>query len=782
MAAHRQVSIKDFCQPLPLRSPVSKRSKLDINTSELSFGESEEEPLPESGSDSEQEESVSPDSGHTGQCSSECCADELSEPYHPRIDFALTKRKQGKQSRSFCSSWFKNYKWLSFCTSRQKAFCFYCRSAMSKGLLAWSKKADGAFITKGFDNWKKAKERFQAHEQSQAHQEACFKCRAIKEPSVAAQLASQLQKDQQQRREMFMVEISSLKYVMRQGLAVRGHQEEEGNLYQLLKCRAESIKGLEDWLHDGKYLSHDIINEIIELMAHQLLRQLLNEIRKAEWFSIIADETRDISGGEQLSISLRWVDTSYTVYEDLIGLVEVEQTDAATLAETIKDTLLRSNIQLIQCRGQAYDGASNMAGHLNGVAVRLQREEPRAHYVHCLAHSLNLCLQDCGRSCRCVRDALDLCSDLSNLVRASPKRLALFYSLRDQLAPGAPSLKPLCPTRWTVRTGALDAVLKNYSVICRELEQINEESCGEPSIKAMGLLAVMDRFATFFGLKLSLLVFTVTEQLSTTLQAKDITSQEASRAAVATKSFLHRQRSDTAFASFYHVAVKEAKDFTSEPVLPRQRKPPRRIDQGLPNHQYLSPRDYFRQQYFEVLDLLTEEMTRRFEQQSFAVLHEMERLLIDSCNGTVVQPSVDFKTMYAGDLGFDRLMIQLSMLPDLLRTANEQNHLGIKKVTSIRTVCELFNMCDFAKTMMSEVDRLLRIYLTVPVTSATAERSFSSLRRLKNYLRSTMTQRRLNHVILLHVHKQRTDEIDLYQIARDFSFKNARRKQFFGNF
>ena len=53
------------------------------------------------------------------------------------------------------------------------------------------------------------------------------------------------------------------------------------------------------------------------------------------------------------------------MYEDLIGLVEVEATHAATLASTIKDILLRVNLQLTQCRGQAYDGAANMAGHLS---------------------------------------------------------------------------------------------------------------------------------------------------------------------------------------------------------------------------------------------------------------------------------------------------------------------------------------------------------------------------------------------------------------------------------
>ena len=50
---------------------------------------------------------------------------------------------------------------------------------------------------------------------------------------------------------------------------------------------------------------------------------------------------------------------------------------------------------LDNCHGQVYDGASNMAGHLNRVATCILKEAPNAYYVHCLAHSLNFCLQDC---------------------------------------------------------------------------------------------------------------------------------------------------------------------------------------------------------------------------------------------------------------------------------------------------------------------------------------------------------------------------------------------------
>lgn len=324
-------------------------------------------------------------------------------------------------------------------------------------------------------------------------------------------------------------------------------------------------------------------------------------------------------------------------------------------------------------------------------------------HVHCMAHCLNLYLQDCSRNCCCIRDALDLTSELNSLIRASPKRLALFHQLKNDLSYNTPGLKPLCPTRWTVRTAALDAVIKNYAVICSELEQINKDSYGEPSRKASGLLALMEKFSTYYGLKLSYLVFSATEQLSKTLQSSSITAQEAFMAAAAAKRFLKRQRMESSFEYFYCTVVEESKDLTMPPILPRQKRIPARIDDGAPNHHFSTPKEHFRKQYYEVHDLLTNELERRYEQESFQIFRETEDLLIKSCNGTVIQLSQKFQRLYSEDINFDTLKIQLQMLPDIVHTANEQCHLGIKKVTSINTICEVFNSGHHTKAMLSEV-------------------------------------------------------------------------------
>ena len=89
-------------------------------------------------------------------------------------------------------------------------------------------------------------------------------------------------------------------------------------------------------------------------------------------------------------------------------------------------------LPLPQCRGQAYDGASNMSGIRNGVQALFKQEENKAIYVHCLAHNLNLCLQDVSRKCKILRNTMDFIHDLVQLIKFSPKRLTVFEKFRKE--------------------------------------------------------------------------------------------------------------------------------------------------------------------------------------------------------------------------------------------------------------------------------------------------------------------------------------------------------------
>ena len=132
--------------------------------------------------------------------------------------------------------------------------------------------------------------------------------------------------------------------------------------------------------------------------------------------------------------------------------------------------------------------------------------------------------------------------------------------------------------------------------------------------------------------------------------------------------------------------------------------------------------------------------------------------------------------LYNKDIDMRKLERQLRVLPDLLNSCPDI----ASKVTRVRTLANMLAAAPLASSMFSEVDKLVRIYLTIPVTTATGERSLSAVRCIKTYLRSTMSQQRLNNIMLLNVHKDLTDGLDLPTVARQFVDANERRRHFFG--
>ena len=168
----------------------------------------------------------------------------------------------------------------------------------------------------------------------------------------------------------------------------------------------------------------------------------------------------------------------------------------------------------------------------------------------------------------------------------------------------------MCPTRWTVRAEALDAILKQYKVIIETMEEVHSTTHDEYGLKAGGIVTTLD---TLFGLQLGHLLFGCAENTSKVLQAKDLLIQARPMSAVnVTRAFYQRQRQDDAFNVCYDSVLKGAKELEiGEPVLPRYRiKAPQRYDDGAPH-----ACSFYSQKYFEARDLLIQELHDRFGQR-----------------------------------------------------------------------------------------------------------------------------------------------------------------------
>ena len=97
-----------------------------------------------------------------------------------------------------------------------------------------------------------------------------------------------------------------------------------------------------------------------------------------------------------------------------------------------------------------------------------------------------------------------------------------------------------------------------------------------------------------------------------------------------------------------------------------------------------------------------------------------------------------------------------------------------------REITAELNKMGQSSMLLSEVCKFLKLYFVLPATVATTERSFSALRRLQTYLRSTMTSERLNAAMVLHVNKELSDNIRINKIMREFVIRCDYRKDTFG--
>ena len=89
------------------------------------------------------------------------------------------------------------------------------------------------------------------------------------------------------------------------------------------------------------------------------------------------------------------------------------------------------------------------------------------------------------------------------------------------------------------------------------------------------------------------------------------------------------------------------------------------------------------------------------------------------------------------------------------------------------------DMSNGEKALLSQVIKLVRLLLVMPATNAIGERSFSTMHRVKTYLRSTMSQKRLNLAMVLQIHKDLTDTLDLKSVCEEFISKSDYRKSTF---
>ena len=396
--------------------------------------------------------------------------------------------------------------------------------------------------------------------------------------------------------------------------------------------------------------------------------------------------------------------------------------------------------------------------------ARLKEEQDLALFVHCTAHRLNLVVQDCLDGIRPLRDSIHEVAGIIRFFRDSNTRQCCLANF------GAEStLRPLCPTRWTCSEEALSSVTRNYDAIRAALDSIAEDRSTRPEVStlASGFHRRMGTFDFLFGLELSLHLLRMTTPVMRAFQGRSQTLAANLKLAQALRDAVQAQRDQ--FDSFWLRAVETARKLgVGEPTLPRRSRPPRRLDDGAEPHQPATPADRYRPLYLEATDRLCAALDERYsgtgDEQT---LLAMERALLEADSAAIDQLALKYKTLDA-----DRLRLHCQMLHDIATTRQMPLRTLDDVVLAMRSP-ELGQL-------LPEAVQLLRLHMTCPATTCTAERSFSQLRRLKSWLRATMSQRRLNHVAVCAVYAEKLYKLSRRDLLKEFVGRSTERLNVFG--
>ncbi|XP_060868621.1 zinc finger MYM-type protein 1-like [Metopolophium dirhodum] len=264
----------------------------------------------------------------------------------------------------------------------------------------------------------------------------------------------------------------------RQELALRGHNDSgslydydninQGNFRAILKYRGDGDEYLKSILKKegrNKFICPQIQNEIISVCGDVILKKIVNQVNDSKCFTVLADETTDISVVQQLALCARYVDKNKNVNEDFFKFIPVQSLTGKNLANSILNGLMSCGVDCNYLYRQGYNGASNMAGHIQGVQAQVRAKYPKALYIHCAAHSLNFAVSTAS-NIKPIRNCLGIIENLYVFFNTPKCNNVLLSCIENsETDVKVKTLKRLCATRWVQRYDAVHDFVELFEFV-----------------------------------------------------------------------------------------------------------------------------------------------------------------------------------------------------------------------------------------------------------------------------------------------------------------------------
>jgi len=459
-----------------------------------------------------------------------------------------------------------------------------------------------------------------------------------------------------------------------------------------------------------------------------------------------------------------------------------------SLSNVLAETLQAMGLDLSKCVSQCYDGASVMSGALHGVQARFrERCNSPCLYVHCHAHRLNLVLVNSCNNLPIFMDTIGLMEAVYCFFTASTLRNDVFK--KTQIDANCPVLcLPMqSDTRWICKHKAVVVFKSRYDCIASALKHFAELSTkGKERVEANGLLGQLQSFSFIFVLHILDAVLPILACSTLFMQKKSSDIASGIDVTESTVDAVRSLRSDDEFLRVYN----EVREFCNKRsiVIPdsaenastatARRKVPAALSdyvlcertglghQGLNSINRCNMTSY-RVHMYAIIDRLVNELDKRFK---------ANHSTLAACS--TVFPGHKFFLNYDLMISLAEQFSYLSIDVDKLKSQTVVVAELTKRATSpLQSPEELYQLLLPMRCAFPDIVKFIQLVLTIPVSSAQAERSFSCLKRVKTYLRSTMSDRRLNNLCVISIEKEEADKVqaNLTVVVDKYASKKQRR-------
>ncbi|XP_021765421.1 zinc finger MYM-type protein 1-like [Chenopodium quinoa] len=670
------------------------------------------------------------------------------KPCQPK-DFTFPQTSIFGKNCRFCAKWFDTWTWLEYSVEKDASYCFPCYLFKDENAFGGD-----AFVSDGFKSWNRSdliRKRVGKH--LSAHNNAV--------------LAMDLFKKQNS--------------IITQALT-KQTAESNPEYSKVVFKNAPS---------NCQLTSPKVQKDIINACAKETTKAMLEDI-DGGLFSILADESADVSDKEQLALCLRYVNRKGEVCERLLGIVHVVNTASLTLKTAIESLLMEHSLSFSQVRGQGYDGASNMQGSINGLRTLIENECKEAYFVHCFAHQLQLTqVALAKKNSDCAWLFVDVLAPLLNFVGGSPKRKEFLRENQAQRVVDALSLGELetgsglnqerglgrpCDTRWGSHFKTILNVLDLFPVILGSLEDIAKVSDTIDSNRAQTLTNLLMSFDFVFVAHLMVSIFAITNALNVALQKHDQDIVNAMAMVNVTKTNLQKMRDEgwdshmekvISFIGDYDIAVP---DMEAKYVVPG-----RRLFRG--KCPQVSNLHHFRVEvFFGVIDLQLQELENRFPEITKELLVCMSCLSpVDRFSKFDKEKLIKLAKFYPNEFPSSELIVFGHTLDSYICSVT-----GDERFWNLKGLSDL--SIKLVETGLSEThDRvylLLKLVLLLPVATTSVERVFSGMKQVKDKLRNSMGDQMLNDCLITYLENDLFLNVSMEDIMNRYQNMKTRRELF----